>query len=94
MARASFCLVSHSATGRTWVADRTITHAVERQARGGSHFHTFRTSTVVDDAVSSHVCMQEPRDISVIDRQLVEDARPFGILGTPHPELLFCLHIL
>ncbi|KAJ8584740.1 hypothetical protein M405DRAFT_936449 [Rhizopogon salebrosus TDB-379] len=56
-------------------------HAVERQARGGFLFHTFRASAVVDDAVSSHVCMREPRDISVVDRQLVKDARPFGILG-------------
>jgi len=82
MARASFCLVGHFASGRTWVADHTITHAVERQARGGFHFHTFRASTVVDDALSSHICMREPRDVSVIDWQLVEDARPFGILGT------------
>jgi hypothetical protein len=77
-----FLLIGHCASGRTWVADHIITRAVERQARGGFHFHTFRASAVVDDAVSSHVCMREPRDISAIDRQLVEDAWPFGILGT------------
>ncbi|KAJ8586414.1 hypothetical protein M405DRAFT_358158 [Rhizopogon salebrosus TDB-379] len=42
---------------------------------GCFHFHTFRASAVLDDAVSLHVCMQEPRDISIVDRQLVEDAR-------------------
>ncbi|KAJ8584364.1 hypothetical protein M405DRAFT_866285 [Rhizopogon salebrosus TDB-379] len=54
---------------------------VEHQARGGFRFHTFRASAVVDDAVSSHSCMQRPCDISVVDRRLVADARPFGIIS-------------
>jgi hypothetical protein len=77
-----FFLVSHFDFGGHWAADHPITPAVECQARGGFCFRTFRTSTVVDDAVCSHVCMQEPCNIAIIERQVVEDARPFGILST------------
>jgi hypothetical protein len=82
MARDPFCLVGHFDSSRSWAADHTITPAVECQARGGFRFHTFRASAVADDTVSSHVCMREPHDISVVDLQLVEDARPFSILST------------
>jgi hypothetical protein len=78
-----FCLVGRFDFGTSWAADHTVTSAVERQAQGRFHFHTFRASAVVDDAVCLHSCMQRPYDISIVDRRLVEDARPFGILSTP-----------
>jgi hypothetical protein len=82
MDRAFFCLVGRFDFGTSRAADHTIASAVERQARGRFHFHTFRASAVVDDAVCLRCCMQRPCDISIVDRRLVEDARPFGILST------------
>ncbi|KAJ8586563.1 hypothetical protein M405DRAFT_351339 [Rhizopogon salebrosus TDB-379] len=54
---------------------------VERQCRGGFRFHALHASAIVDRAICLHVCVRLPRNISVVDRQLIEDARPFGILS-------------
>jgi hypothetical protein len=96
-----FCLVGRFDFGTSRAADHTITSAVERQARGCFHFHTFRASAVVDDAVCLHYYMQRPCVISIVDRRLVEDARPFGILNTSsspmavmrRPQQFFCVHL-
>jgi len=53
---------------------------VERQRRGGHHFHVLRVSTVIDNAcwrIRSRVL----RDVCIVERWLVENSRPFGILS-------------
>jgi hypothetical protein len=82
-ARDYFCSVSHFDFGVRRAADHPVNVAVERQARGGFRFHTFRASVVVDGAARPHDAMRERCDISIIDRKLVDDARPFGILCMP-----------
>jgi hypothetical protein len=62
-----FCLVGRVVFCSSRAADHTITSAVERQARGRFHFHTFCASAVVDDAVYLPCCMQRPCDISIVD---------------------------
>jgi hypothetical protein len=83
MPRDNFCSVSHFDFGVRRAADHPVTVAVERQARGGFRFHTFRASVVVDGAVRTHDVMRERCDISIIDRKLVDDTPPFGILCMP-----------
>jgi hypothetical protein len=55
MPRDYFCSVSHFDFGVRRAADHPVTVAVERQARGGFRFHTFRASVVVDGAVRTTV---------------------------------------
>jgi hypothetical protein len=59
------CSVVHFNFGGHRAADHPVTPAVKCQSRCGFHFHTFRASVVVDDAVCSHICVQELRDISI-----------------------------
>jgi len=63
-------------------ADHSVTSAVRRQARGGFRFRTLHASTVLDNvSLLTRFRMQIPRNIHVVDRRLVEDVRPFGILS-------------
>jgi hypothetical protein len=59
MPRDYFSSVSHFDFGVHQAADHPVTVAVERQARGGFRFHTFRASVVVDGAARPHDVMRE-----------------------------------
>ncbi|KAJ8579669.1 hypothetical protein M405DRAFT_835568, partial [Rhizopogon salebrosus TDB-379] len=72
MPRDYFCSVSHSNFGVRRAADHPVTVAVERQARGGFRFHTFRASVVVDGAVRMHDVVGGRCGVSIIDRKLVD----------------------